>query len=120
MNRFLKAALAAAVLLTGVSFLPGCNGANDNALNLLDKGGNKGFMVKTLVRGDRQRKYGLFVPTAYNPANKYPAIIFLHGVGEGGDDALPISASAWAVCGAAFGGFPVHRDFPPVARWQLA
>ncbi len=30
--------------------------------------------------------YGLtYVPADYNPANKYPLIIFLHGSGEGGD-----------------------------------
>src|SRR6202046_3028810 len=30
--------------------------------------------------------YGLtWVPPDYNPANKYPLIIFMHGSGEGGD-----------------------------------
>jgi len=86
MIRSMKLVFAAAVMLTGTAMLPGCNGANDNALNQINDG-PKGFMVKTLVRGDRSRKYGLFVPLTYNQNQTYPCIIFLHGVGEGGNDA---------------------------------
>ncbi len=88
MIRPLKLALAAAVLLSGVSMLPGCNGANDNALNQLNDG-PKGFMIKTLARGDRERKYGVFVPLTYDSSRSYPCIIFLHGMGEGGSDSRP-------------------------------
>src|SRR3954469_21658256 len=84
MKRFLMHALAAAVLLAGAVALPACNGARDTAVNLLNKG-PKGFMHKTLVSGDRSRNYGLFIPNVNN--TKYPVIIFLHGVGEGGSDA---------------------------------
>jgi predicted peptidase len=53
---------------------------------MLGKNGDKGFMVKELARGDRTRKYGLFIPLHYSATTKYPVIIFLHGVGEGGSD----------------------------------
>jgi predicted peptidase len=79
-------ALAAAVVVGGFSTLTGCNGARDTALSTLNSG-PKGFMHKKLVRGNRTRTYALFVPVNYNPNTKYPVIIFLHGVGEGGNDA---------------------------------
>jgi len=85
MKRFLMHALAAAVLVTGIAAIPACNGARDDAVNLLGKNPNRGFMHKTLVRGDRNRNYGLFIPNIQSA--RYPVIIFLHGVGEGGSDA---------------------------------
>jgi len=86
MNRLLKACAVMAFMVGGLA-LGGCNGARDTALDMVGKNGDKGFMIKQLVRGDRTRNYGLFVPLNYNSANKYPVIIFLHGVGEGGNDA---------------------------------
>jgi poly(3-hydroxybutyrate) depolymerase len=86
LSRLLAHVLAAAVLVTGAAALTGCNGANDNALSQVTDG-PRGFMIKTLTRGDRVRKYGLFVPTTYSANRKYPVIVFLHGVGEGGNDA---------------------------------
>ena len=82
MNRFHKTCALIAFMLGGLT-LAGCNGARDTALDMVGKNGEKGFMIKQLTRGDRTRNYGLFVPLNYNAANKYPIIIFLHGVGEG-------------------------------------
>lgn len=76
----LIAAFGAAILS-----LVGCNGARDDAIKAVGDGPN-GFMIQTLTRGDRVRKFGLFVPLAYDAKNAYPVIIFLHGLGEGGDD----------------------------------
>src|SRR5437016_1067318 len=88
MSRLIKLSLAAAVMLAGISVIPSCNGARDTAINMLEQNGDKGFMTKTLARGSRTRKYGLFVPMSYSKTTtmKYPVIIFLHGVGEGGSD----------------------------------
>ena len=86
MNRLLKLCMLIAFVLGGLA-LGGCNGARDTALDMVGKNGDKGFMIKQLTRGDRVRNYGLFVPLNYNNNNKYPVIIFLHGVGEGGNDA---------------------------------
>ncbi len=65
--------------------LAACNGASNAAVDRLGHDGNRGFMVKTLQRGFWTRKYGLFVPLSYHPGTtqKYPVIIFLHGIGEG-------------------------------------
>lgn len=83
MNRLLKCTLAPALLVAGL-FLGGCNGASNRALDMVGKDGEKvGFNFRTLTRGDHVRKYGVFVPVRYNPAEKYPVIIFLQGVGEG-------------------------------------
>jgi predicted peptidase len=49
--------------------------------------GLTGFMRKEMVRGTRKRVYGLFVPPGYDKRKKFPVIVFLHGMGEGGNDA---------------------------------
>lgn len=40
----------------------------------------------TDVAADGTTPYRYFVPTSYNAANKYPIVLFLHGVGENGND----------------------------------
>ncbi len=87
MKRSLFAALAAGLLVAVAPALTGCNGARDTAFKVGAQADGRGFSRPTLVRVDRQRVYGLFVPLNYNPATKYPVIIFLHGMGEGGNDA---------------------------------
>ena len=88
MNRLLKVCLSSVLLLAGTAALPSCNGARDNALNMVGQSGDKlGFNIRTITRGDRTRKYGLFVPLNYKADHAYPVIIFLHGMGEGGGDA---------------------------------
>ena len=74
---------AAVVMALACAALAACNGASEIARESIGKHGDRGFMYKTLVRGDHVRKYGLFIPLGYNPANKYPVIIFLQGIGEG-------------------------------------
>jgi predicted peptidase len=75
--------MAALVVAVGMG---GCNGARDDAVKAVGAG-PQGFMIKQIARGDRTRKYGVFVPLAYDPNQAYPVIIFLHGLGEGGSDA---------------------------------
>jgi predicted peptidase len=123
MNRLLTRSLAAALLLAGVSLMPACNGARDTALSMVGQNGDKGFMVKTLVRGDRNRKYALFVPLGYNKAapTKYPTIIFLHGVGEGGSDSqanLKVGMAPFVADQAS--SFPFIVIFPqsPSGQWD--
>lgn len=87
MKSVLVHALAAAVLIGGFSVMPGCNGARPDAANALSAANKTGFISKKLVRGNRTREYSVFVPTNYNANTKYPVIIFLHGVGEGGSGA---------------------------------
>lgn len=86
MKRLMKHALALSLLVFGLGTAGGCNGARDDALKAVG-GGPRGFMIKDLVRGNRDRKYGVFVPLAYDASQAYPVIIFLHGMGEGGNNA---------------------------------
>jgi predicted peptidase len=83
MTRLVKYSLALAFSVASLA-LSACNGARDTALDLVGKNGDKGFSYHEITRGSRTRKYATFVPHSYNNNNKYPVIIFLHGVGEGG------------------------------------
>jgi len=75
---------AAVMIVTMV----GCNAASA----VMGKGNlgastGTGFMIKTVHNEDRNRKYAVFIPHAYKRERACPAIVFLHGVGEGGTDA---------------------------------
>jgi len=113
MKSVLMHALAAAVVIAGFSALPGCNGARDTALHALNSTGQKGFIQRSITRGDRTRKYAMFVPTTYNANTKYPAIIFLHGVGEGGSDASKnLTVGLAPFVADQMGSFPFICIFP--------
>lgn len=121
MKRIVLAALAAAVMVAGTAGLGGCNGARDTAFKVGERSGGRGFMIRTLVRGDRDRKYGLFVPLDYNPAQKYPVIVFLHGMGEGGNDAkAPLRVGLAPFVADRAENFPFICIFPqsPDGGWN--
>src|SRR5579864_8908288 len=44
------------------------------------------FMPQAVRVGGIDRKYQVWVPESYDPSHKWPAILFLHGAGERGDD----------------------------------
>jgi predicted peptidase len=69
--------------LIAISLLPACNGATELPRQAVDKNGDRGFKYATLTRDNRHRQYAYFIPIDYNPATRYPVIIFLHGQGEG-------------------------------------
>jgi len=46
-----------------------------------------GFLNQSLAEGSNPR-YALYVPEAYDPAEAWPLIVFLHGAGERGRDGL--------------------------------
>lgn len=48
----------------------------------------KGFLLKSLRHNDADHRYVLYVPHDYDPARKWPTIVFLHGMGECGTDGL--------------------------------
>lgn len=84
-----------------------------------------GFLVRVMADGADRRRYGVFVPNDYDPAQMWPVILFLHGAGEGGHDGLlPTEyqlGSAIRRNAAAFPGlvvFPQCRDYQWV--WQSA
>ena len=47
---------------------------------------NEAFSAETYTNGDTVLPYRIFVPENYDPAQKYPLILFLHGAGERGND----------------------------------
>lgn len=47
-----------------------------------------GFLNKSIPVEGGARKYVLYVPDTYIPAEPWPLIVFLHGAGERGDDGL--------------------------------
>jgi len=49
---------------------------------------NTGFMLRESHGQAGNHKYSVFIPRDYNPAVKYPTIVFLHGVGEQGGDGI--------------------------------
>lgn len=55
---------------------------------LADKPVETGFLNRVLKQGDTSMPYVVYVPRDYTATKKYPIILFLHGVGERGDDGL--------------------------------
>jgi poly(3-hydroxybutyrate) depolymerase len=106
MKRFITCVVTPLLLLAVLPCLTACNGARHDALNAVGNGPT-GFMIKTLARGERHRKYGLFVPLNYRPSERYPVIVFLHGIGEGGND-----AHANLTVGLAPFVYDRRQDFP--------
>ena len=47
-----------------------------------------GFLDKTMKVGENLCKYVVYVPADFNPKEKLPVILFLHGAGERGADGL--------------------------------
>jgi predicted peptidase len=73
--------------MMAVAVLLGCAGCGDFSAETSLGKGTTGFLRKEMVRGTRKRVYALFVPSNYDAKKKYPTIVFLHGIGEGGNDA---------------------------------
>ncbi len=100
--------------------LTGCNGARDTWREVGATPDGKGFLIKTVSNEGRQREYGLFIPKSYTPAKKWPVIVFLHGIGEAGQDPT-FRPVACGPCTLRRGQgeerrFPVHRHLPPEHR----
>jgi poly(3-hydroxybutyrate) depolymerase/prenyltransferase beta subunit len=47
-----------------------------------------GFQLRTVKTPQGERKYTLFVPNGYDGSKAFPAVLFLHGSGERGDDGI--------------------------------
>jgi predicted peptidase len=47
-----------------------------------------GFLNKTMVVDGKARHYVVYVPRDYKPDQRWPLIVFLHGMGERGSDGL--------------------------------
>ncbi len=49
---------------------------------------SRGFITLSEDFAGYSRRYQIYVPCEYSPEKKWPIILFLHGAGEGGTDAL--------------------------------
>jgi len=47
-----------------------------------------GFLNKTVEVNGARCRYVVYVPESYTPGRKWPLVLFLHGMGERGDDGL--------------------------------
>lgn len=84
-----------------------------------------GFLTRIIVEEGDRRLFQVYVPSDYDPSQRWPVILFLHGAGEGGRDGLlPTEyqlGSAIRRNAAAFPGlvvFPQVRSYQPV--WSSA
>ena len=68
-----------------VAALAGCGHLNMDSANAHAPKGT-GFMVKQANIDGESHNYGLFIPHKYNPQQKWPVIVFLHGVLEAGSN----------------------------------
>jgi predicted peptidase len=66
-------------------FLLGCFNS-DPSRKLANMPAGTGFNVREVTNTTGKHKYGAFIPRDYTSAKKYPTIIFLHGIGESGND----------------------------------
>src|ERR1700724_3846650 len=59
-----------------------------------------GFLARTLVLGEREVHYQVYVPAAYTPRRSWPLVLFLHGSGERRADNLAQLRGGLAPAGA--------------------
>ena len=72
-----------------------------------------GFVVREVKNGSGSHKYSVFVPRDYSPSKRYPAIVFLHGIGEAGGDGKKSTTVGIGPAIARRGGdFPFIVLFP--------
>jgi poly(3-hydroxybutyrate) depolymerase len=72
-----------------------------------------GFVSRSFKDDAGEHKYMLFVPVNYNPARKWPVILFLHGAGERGTDGIqPTTIGLGPLIRERMGSFPFIAVFP--------
>lgn len=54
----------------------------------VDNNSTPGFHLRTLKTEKGDRKYAIYLPNGYDGQKTFPAILFLHGSGERGDDGI--------------------------------
>jgi predicted peptidase len=74
--------------LIGLSVLLSLIGCGGNPASSINKNAPQGTGMKLLEAqtSSGKSKYSIFVPYNYDPKFKYPTIVFLHGLFEGGSD----------------------------------
>ncbi len=52
------------------------------------RAGETGFLERTVRVGAASHPYKVYVPPGYDPARRWPVVLFLHGAGEAGTDGV--------------------------------
>lgn len=74
-------------------------------------------MSRSLESSGRTSRHQLFIPERYDPGRRWPAILFLHGAGERGEDNLgQLRAGVGRLLRQHSRGFPAVGIFPQMAR----
>jgi poly(3-hydroxybutyrate) depolymerase len=79
-----------------------------------------GFHLQTVDTDHGAYKYTVYVPEGYDESKTYPAILFLHGAGERGDDgSIPSQVGLGPAIVQRPGGVPAIVIFPQARKtWQ--
>src|SRR5690349_18167627 len=85
-HRIIPGASIALILIGIVLISTGCGSDPTNAINAKAPP-NTGMLQRSVNVGGSEHKYVVFVPYNYSKGQKYPALVFLHGIGEAGSDA---------------------------------
>jgi predicted peptidase len=81
--------LSCGVVVLGVLMALGCATTQSKEKNVVSsKSTPTGFLSKTMTVDGTARKYVVYVPADYDPGKKWPMVMFLHGMGERGQDGL--------------------------------
>lgn len=79
-----------------------------------------GFLDKNIVLDKASYAYQVYIPKQYSTAKKWPIIVFLHGAGERGNNALlPTEVGLGSALRRAPEDFPTIAIFPqcPAEQW---
>jgi predicted peptidase len=88
-------------------------------ISRLDVSVPTGFVTSPFPHPDAPRLYQVYVPSGYDPARAWPVILFLHGAGEGGRDALlPTEYQLGSAIRRHASAFPGLVVFPQLQRYQ--
>ncbi len=72
-----------------------------------------GFHLRTLKTDQGERRYTVYVPEGYDGTRTFPAVLFLHGAGERGDDGItPAQVGLGPAILTRPGGIPAVVVFP--------
>jgi predicted peptidase len=84
---------------------------------------DQGFLLRSLEHEGRSLPYVVYVPREWTPERSWPAILFLHGMGECGDDGLkPMHGALAAAIVDAAADWPFVVVMPqkpsPLQEWE--
>lgn len=71
--------------LLALSFVVGCGGSSAH-ISSVNARAKQGTGFQTIQLEGHNRKFGVFLPLNYTPAKKWPTLVFLHGIGETGNN----------------------------------